>query len=512
MLRVIFVLFIWVILASPAAAREPDQLRQALTAARDPAETALLEKKLGDYYVGQDDYHHAAESYSKALSSSRDRFTTAERLQMATYLAWGKRLDEAISETRSVLEHDPGNGKARTQLARFLGWSGRYGASIREADQVLAASPADRDALLVKANALRWEGNARAAIPLYRQDLAAGNDFDARLGLAYALLASGDRSGARSTFAPLKAAYPYQENELSEFRKALDEATQGNLDLRYSYYSDTDHNRLNRYSAATGFWLGNLRLGLNYRHTVARDDTRRNRAEDGGVRVYGQITNRIGAGAAIGLTQTAATQDHLFVTSQLLADFSLPNGTVGIVLAQESFTDTAQLIDNGIHYRTAVLNVTQRLADRLSLVGSYAYRDYSDDNDAHDLQVSPVYTLLTGNPHLNVGYRFRYLNFDHQSGSGYFDPNDFTSHQIYLSGSAEFGRWYGSLEPYGGFQSFRRNGAHDDDLFGGVTGVTGCRIAKWLRAEFNGEFGNYALQTATGFEYYLLGGRLLFTF
>jgi hypothetical protein len=124
-----------------------------------------------------------------------------------------------------------------------------------------------------------------------------------------------------------------------------------------------------------------------------------------------------------------------------------------------------------------------------------------------------VYTLLTGNPHLRVGYRFRYLNFERQSRSGYFDPNDFMSHQIFVACSAETGRLYGYLEPYGGLQSFRRNGVRsNDDLFGGVSGTVGYRVTNNLRAEFNGEFGNYALQTAAGFEYYQIGGRLLISF
>jgi hypothetical protein len=38
-----------------------------------------------------------------------------------------------------------------------------------------------------------------------------------------------------------------------------------------------------------------------------------------------------------------------------------------------------------------------------------------------------------GNPQTNVGYRFRYLDFDHQSFDGYFDANRF----LLNSGSAE---------------------------------------------------------------------------
>jgi hypothetical protein len=122
--------------------------------------------------------------------------------------------------------------------------------------------------------------------------------------------------------------------------------------------------------------------------------------------------------------------------------------------------------------------------------------------------LSPVYTLYPKNPRINLGYRFRYLNFNRQSGSGYFDPNDFMANQIFISLNFEHDKFYLYLEPYGGYQSFRRYGDNNTGFFGGGSGVFGFNLSKNVLLEASAEGGNYALGAAAGFNYYLVGFRL----
>jgi hypothetical protein len=65
------------------------------------------------------------------------------------------------------------------------------------------------------------------------------------------------------------------------------------------------------------------------------------------------------------------------------------------------------------------------------------------------------------------------------------------------------------LEPYAGHQSFRRNGRKTDDFFGGAYGTFGYEISENASFEMNAEGGNYALATAAGWRYYLIGLRLV---
>ena len=113
---------------------------------------------------------------------------------------------------------------------------------------------------------------------------------------------------------------------------------------------------------------------------------------------------------------------------------------------------------------------------------------------------------------LSAGYRFRYVNFPRQSHSGYFDPNDYVAHQAFTTFDYEKWGWYTNLSPFVGYQTFRRYGSDNHDVIYGVTGAVGYHITRNILAELNGEYGNFAIQTAAGFEYHTIGGRIYFTF
>jgi hypothetical protein len=180
----------------------------------------------------------------------------------------------------------------------------------------------------------------------------------------------------------------------------------------------------------------------------------------------------------------------------------------GFAIGREGMTDTAQIIENEIRVASYGLYISQRLTDRFSISGNYSYRDYSDHNNASDFSFSPIYSIYTRNPTINLGYRFRYLNFNRQSGSGYFDPNDFFSHQILASLYFEKEKYYIYFGPYGGYQSYRRDGEVNEGFFGGGNAALGLYLSKNFLFELNGEGGNYALGAAAGFNYYLVGFKL----
>lgn len=205
-----------------------DRLKKSIEITTDKAELGRLHKQLGDYYRFKNRLNEAAEEYSKALSLARETLSLEDRRQIAVSLSWAGRLKESITELKAVIAQDPANVEARIHLARVLSWVGELAAAVKEADGVLRDSPGNRDAMLVKANALRWRGDVKMAIPLYRKLLEQREDFDARLGLSFALLAGGDIKGAREGLKVLQRSKPkfaYQEKELKELVKAVERAT-----------------------------------------------------------------------------------------------------------------------------------------------------------------------------------------------------------------------------------------------------------------------------------------------
>jgi hypothetical protein len=158
------------------------------------------------------------------------------------------------------------------------------------------------------------------------------------------------------------------------------------------------------------------------------------------------------------------------------------------------------------------LSVSHRPTDRISLSASYGYRDYSDDNNAHDVMGSASYLVLRKPAAIAIGYRARYLDFRRQSSGGYFDPHNFISNALFVNLSFENGPMYGYVEPYWGYQSFTRNEEGNYSYFGGGAGMVGYRFTKHLAAEATAEGGNYAVGSSGAYTYYQIGARLIYTY
>ncbi len=338
--------------------------------------------------------------------------------------------------------------------------------------------------------------------------LSRGEDFDARLGYTYTLLSSGDEKAAKKSRNFLAPKYPYQERELKKLDDELSRVTRPSVDIQYNHYNDSDDNIVNRYSLGYGFRVNDWRLDLSYRHTHATGNSRDARADEIFLNVKPMLSGLFRIKGGIGLTQLENGSATNLGRWLLGADMNAFRGIIGVNLSSDILTDTAELIENRIRATNAGLYLSQNLTDRLIFYAGYDYKDYSDSNFSHNVQIAPRYTLVFGNPNISVGYRFRYSDFSRQSMSGYFDPDNFFSHQIFVPFYFEKGKWYVYLEPFAGHQSFKRYDEKTDEFFAGGYGTLGLRLHNRIYLEFNAEGGDYAGGTSAGFNYYLVGLRL----
>ncbi len=485
-----------------------DSYKTALGFTTEKKERAILHKGMGDVYVLMDDMENAAEEFIQALSLS-DNFSEKDKVQMAVYIAWGDRLDDAINTLKQVLAESPSNTEARVHLARTLSWAGRYEEAIMEAETVLSEPLYRSDALLVKANSLNWGGDAKSAIPLYQDVLYEGENFGARLGLTYCLLSTGNVKDAEKSYLKLKPQYPYQDKEYNKITGVIDYETKSAISLGYNYYNDSDHNRYNRYWIHYSFPVNNWKTILGYELSDTWDKTRDNDSYELFVKTYVKLTESVGVGGGLG-TVWVGSQNGLSIFSwHIKADKDVLRGKVGAHIVRKVGTETAELIENEITITNIGGYLSQDLTSRISVYGSYDYKDYSDDNSAVELQFVPRYKINILDPSVTISYKWRYVDFNKQTGDGYFDPSNFISHQISLALYQEKNRHYYYVEPYIGFQSFKRYGEKSSDWIGGASGSYGFKLKRGVVLEMSAEGGNFSLNTTSGFSYYLLGINLL---
>ncbi len=484
---------------------KPD--RQAVETAESARERALQHKKRGDEFRARDDIGHAGEEYGRALSIYRG-FTVEDRYMMARYLSWSGRIDEAIRELNAILSEDAGNVNARIHLARCLSWKGDLRGSLRESSKVLAVSPDNKDALLVRANALKWSGNPNAGISIYKGILEKGEDFDTRLGLSQAFLSTGFLRGARNGAKRLTPEYAYQEKERKNLNAEIDKATRPALGAGYSHYRDSDDNRLDRYSSSAGFWTGDWKWGIGYLYTKAEDPSRNAEDHDLSLSAESRLTEGLGVGGTAGVNRTANDNSGSFFVGSVRADAKVLDGRIGAGVARKVFAETAQLIGNEIRFTEITSYIEYPLPHRFTVRASYAARDYSDDNRSEDWQGSIRHVFGLKNPSLAAGYRIRSLDFQRESGAGYFDPEGYLSHRLELTVGYEKGKGYVHLAPFIGYQSFRRRGDTPEGFFGGGEGVIGVHVTDSVALELHGEGSDEAGGSASGFKYYQAGVRM----
>jgi tetratricopeptide (TPR) repeat protein len=494
--------------AGPAG-EEPDvaAYQRQISAAKNKNEEALLRKKLGDYYASREDYGNASGEYLKALSLSPSQFTRQERLQMAIAVSWADHPDDAVRILRSILAENGENLQARIELARALLLADRLEEAEKEADRILKDEPDTEEALLVKANVLLWRGDAASSIPVYEKALAVEENFDARVGLASAYLAVGEKDKARETAKNLKPEYPYQEKELAKFSSAAS-GQRFWVGMGYSYYHDSDKNSTNR----TGIWFG-TRLGtwdaeLAYRLADAHDPLRQEEARELLVIGRGSIgATSVNANAGIAATDSNGPKIGI---GQVNGERDLGPTSIAAGLSHVLLTDTAELIHNRIVRTAGSISVAHQLASSLTLQGTFIRSSYSDDNSSNDLRLTVRYPFTVAAYRIRAGYQFRYWDFAKETRSGYFDPQQFMSHQLFVSLSWEQGRWYATIDPYFGYQSFTRYGTNTHELYGGFFGTAGWRLKEHTSVELNAEGGNYAGGSTAGYNYYLVGLRAVY--
>jgi Tetratricopeptide repeat len=476
--------------------------------AADPVKEAETLKKLGDEHVAKDEVRQAADAYQQALSLGRNQFTADECVRMAVVLSWDDRLSTAIRELRFVIERDPSNQNARIQLARIYSWDGQFTRAVGIADSVLAESPNNQETLLVKANALEWDDRFDEAIPIYRGLVGRDGDFDARIGLASSLLYKGDRAAAYREAKTLTAVDARQKRQLQRLAEAIARETRPRMEIGYDFYSDSDENHDGRYWARYAVGVGNHDFSVNLGR---RDANGGFRSDDASFQADFNATGALGVAAGLGVTRLNSGDTAQFPTGFLQLHGRLHRTSISGVASSEILSETSQLIANHVRRLSAGGEISYKLAPLWSVSGAYSRFRFSDENEANDAQVRTEVAVRLA-PRIAFGYQLRFLDYDTQSGSGYFDPDNFVSHRF--SGSIDLDRrkFFVFAQLYGGHQEFVRHDFRTSEWVKGGRATFGIRFSPKLTVAVNAAGGDFSTGSVSGYRYFTAGTRVSYRF
>lgn len=460
-------------------------------------------------------YDEALARYQRVLSARPDdRFALVER---AKVLSWSGRYRESTDAFRALLAANPSDTEARLGLARSLSWSGDQAAARAEFERILAARPDDYEALLGLARTYAWSGRLDEARRLYQQAASATtDDKDARVGIAYLDLWEGDLGSAWVASGRLAAAYP-GDRDVADLDQALRRALAPWFAAGWDQMEDTERNLLTASRLEVNGRLPNgMGIGISYVDYDVRSAGERGTIDSLQARVDWSPRRRHRLEAMFGTDRLGRPGQSGHFVSDWGLRYAFPvalswNGSIGA--RREPYRYSVPLIDNRIVVDSVTASVSGTLREDWLVNAGIDSWDVSDGNRrvAGDMQVRRRWRL--GGSTVEAGGALRWLDWQYDLDSGYFDPSAFLS-------VGAIGHAFGSLPGYAsvsydlsleaGLQSFDFGGAETrGDPYYLATGRLTWQAARTLNVELFAEAGSYASEGSEDWRYTRAGLRLV---
>jgi len=512
------------------------------------------------------EYQEAIELYRQALE--QDPSDDEARLGLARTYSWAGEHHRSLKIYDAYLERHPDDEKIRLERAKVSSWSGAYAETIGYYDEHLAGNPDDQVVRLELAKVLSWAGKLDRSIDEYRKILDAEPDnLEARVGLARTLSWSGDLSDADNRYDAILSSHPEHVGarlgkaqlalwrgetrrghallnaldtdqpgnaEVARYRAELEQYQKPVIESTYDEVSDTDGNE---YRVTRVAVTGHLTPFTTLTGLVRRAETHQGAKEA----VVDFVGLRFGASLPHGV-ELRVTGGVDFIDPSVFAARHGANGdrhsrAVGTVAAfgplggtwrwnaavdHRTFDALREVVDHDITFES-VNGGADGLLGKFKVGAAAGYADFSDDNSRIHFTTYVTYPWdLTGEVHIELGYRFRFMDFDQNLDNGYFDPQSFYSNLILFTARGPLfvprADWAVRLE--GGVQSFDldenlvtqrhqnaldeqvplEGGEQDNDTVFGWEVRVGFDLPHRLRLEaYYGET-DYALNSANGFD------------
>ncbi len=480
---------------------------------------ARNEKVVADNFFEAGNPEQAAKLYLHALAVAPDAFYYDEKKQIATRLASANHKPEAIEILEELLTERSNDEKAKAEITKLIITLRPRTISIAEADAVLKQDSRNKYALLTKADALRKRKKFSDSLLLYRRILEQGNDFDARLGLIYSLLAIGAKADAKQEFKLLRGEEGgAQEEQYYELASVLNASTRPSVDLLQNYYSDSDKNRTVEHGAIIRMVFGNLDWIADVREKTAEaPDTAPASAKTYSLGIVTNITGRYKVTGIYGRADLRGDKRVFVNTGQFKVDVNTGSGILSANLTRDALNATTASINSAIQVSSKALELAQPLTERFRTNLFYAYKNYSDGNAANDFRASANYVLYQGVPLITVGYGYHRMNYKNPPGLGpsytYSALQNFSSHQTMVTAYYESRYFYLNLDVEFGREAYEKNQSSLKDTFHYYVGSIGYKATPKLTFELNTEISKAATaEVADIFKESVTGARLSYLF
>ena len=520
--------------AGAAQSNEQTLQQQAYAAYRAraiAASRARNEKVVADNTFEAGNLEQAAKLYLHALAVAPHAFYYNEKKEIATRLARANHKADAIALLEELLSELGSDEVAKLDITKLLNSLQPQAITSKEVDAMLKQDSRNKYALLTKADGLRQQKQFRESLAFYRRILQQGNDFDARLGLIYSLLAIGAKADAKQEFKQLSTEDSAQEEQHYELSNALDAGTRPRVDLLLNHYDDSDKNKSAEHGATIKVVVGNLDWIAEVRDKTATAVGYPEATPNTPVNITAKtkfyslsaatnVTDRLLLTGKYGRIDLMTTdRSRSLNTGQLKLDVNTDTGVLSGNASWDVLNATTASIKNATQVAKKSIELTQALTDRLKTYLSYAYKSYSDGNAANDFRASASFVIYQGLPQISLGYGFHRTNYKNplvdgeQPSYSYSAPQNLVAHQAMLTAYYESEQFYVNVDIEYGREAFEKNQSKANDQFRYNVVTIGFKATRKLSFELNKESSNSTIANAEDtYNESTLGARVSYLF
>jgi len=460
----------------------------------------------------EDKNERTAKFYENAIRIAPQKFSYAEKIGIAKLLIKLNQRSQAKTLLQNMV-NEPHNGSiAETMLAKLRVSSGEYDAAFNDVNEILQRDEKNTGALLIKGGELRRRKAFGDAIAAYRAILAKKDDFDARLGIVYCLLAVGKKQEAIKHYKLLHAEDEWQQYDLNELTRNIDINVRPVVEYMSTNFSDSDN-----YSGTEQDFTGRVNwsdwdISISARHRTTSGDNIVANADTGILFLGTNISENWSFLLGLGLTnlvqppgssvpQNTNSTKNPHKIGELGIDTQIFGGTAQFSYSSYLLTSNANLIQNEVTVDSSKFVYNKLFGKKLTTKLLYRGNAYSDENTAREFEGTLLLALNKSAPLFSIGYAYRYLNFLQPSNLGYFDPQDYAANKLLLLAAYEHGPFYLYAEYVSGRQTYLQKLAKKEDNFNHVGATTGTTLWKGFRMEFSVEKNNSAADGGSDYAY-----------
>ena len=413
------------------------------------------------------DYERAADSHRRIGELTGD---PSAELGLARIAAWQGKTAVSIRHYREYLRRQPADSVATIELARQETWRGDARAALRVLDGYRARFGETVDYRIERGRALVTGNRPRAAIEILEPLVVERpGDYEARLVLTLALSDAGRRRDAVASANELLR-IDAANARTAEVRAYVMAPIRSFVRPRYEYYDDSDEVRHDLY----GFEVG-VELSPDSKLVGQGSDTRvRSEPGSGLAPLSGDATvheRAVDAGVLVGLGGSGEIEARLGgawideggpeLFTWLAALRLAPSDAVGIALSsgRDFFDVSARALDLGIERTAGRAQLRWSPAIGWTVDAGGSRESYSDDNGRWEARLAVSDGVLRRQlVNVDLGVASRWLWFDDNTDSGYYDPARYEQHLGVVSTYWKLGDQSG-LSARGAIGAFR-----DDEI------------------------------------------------